>query len=363
MLRYLFAALAAVVLVCLGCGPVPASDERPGDEGVALWTDWWDPDAVTIPERELCSDEKLAQVREPSTDPITIDCHLALEPNDVITRPLRLVGERSSGVRVRCHGATLTGPVDTIRIRSEYSDGEWEPVHDVTIDGCTIQHGSVRIWGAVMNGGGAGELEELEDSFRESSRTLEHVLHTRQAAPYHITLRNLDVIGQGRIPLYLAPGTHHVDVIGTTLRGESESVMLYLDAETTAILVEDSDIRAEFRRAVAVDGSSHNVFRNNRISSVAAGVELYRNCGERRNSRHATSSHNRFESNRITALGPCLWFGSRGGRRGYCGDDEPGDYGSAVSDFDHVRHTRGSGNRFRGCAVWHGDSTNFDNRI
>lgn len=353
--------LALAAALAMACGPSPAPDERPGDEGVALWDEFWDPDAVVVPEREPCSDAKLAAVRGEGSQAVVVDCHLNLNHEDRISRRLVLHGEASSGVRVDCNGAeigsgTASGNEDSIRIRSDDTDGGWVPVHDVEIRDCRVL-GSIRIWGRATNGEGSRLLE--------TSRTMEHVLETRRAAPYNINLIGLHIRGVGRIPLYLSPGVHHVSIRDSEITGHSDSVMVYLDAESTdnRIVSTDIDARGNWKRAMAWDGSSNNELVDSLVRSDLYGLELYRNCGQGGVARHATSSGNRIRGTRFDATGICVWFGARGGDRSYCGDDEPGEYGSAVSDFDWARNNTGSGNSFHGCVVHTGDTTNSGNDI
>jgi len=348
-----------IIALFISCSPKPSSESTdPADQGANGWV----PVFAPIPERQLCSEAQRSRMLVESNDPTVVNCHLILEPSDAIRRPLVFRGEQSSGVLMDCNGATVSvSDGDALRIRSEMG----EPVHDVTIRNCII-NGSVRIWGLAINGNSPDLLE--------SSRTLEHVSNVRDHAPYRVILEGLTITSHGRIPLYIAPGVHHSLVTNCEIDGASDSVLVYLDAETTANSFTENTLRAENidREAIALDGSSFNTIENNSIwSAYAGGIFLYRNCGEGGVSRHSTPSVNRIIGNTIQCryhrldlrTDPGIWLGSRDGRRGYCGDDAGYPYGSSVSDYDFARWNVVSDNDLRDCEIELGNSTNHSNQI
>lgn len=362
MLRLLYAALVALAVVCLGCGPAPAISGEPGDQGVERWR--FEPDPA--PTRAPCAESLRAELLEPGP-PMVLDCDLDLEPDDVVHRRLVLSGAASSGVTVRCRGGTLAGPYPTVLVKSDCQTRPCVPVHDVAIRDCEIQ-GGVRISGLAINGN--------DPELLDTDQTLEHVSLVRASAPYRVTLENSTLTGTGSIPLYISPGVHDCSFRDLEIGGESNSVMIYADSETDRLHFRNVriDARDGEREAMALDGSARGSLVDSEIRSPRGCIYGYRNCGEAKPGaergviRHTTSSGWRFDGNEFRCLGPAIWFGSRGGNRSYCQDDEPGHpvgepIGSWLSNFDWMRNSFGAGNRFVGCSVRHGDETNSGNEV
>jgi parallel beta-helix repeat protein len=356
-----------LLLLLLSCDPkkVPEEQLNPGDEG----TEGWAPTFQEVPNREPCSPGKITSILESSAvrPGVVVDCHLTLEPDDVITKSLIILGDTSSGITIDCNGATIGGEDsegDVVRIRSQVIDGGWVPVHDVTILNCNIE-GSVRIWGMGMNGEGP--------NLTASSRTPEHVSNARDNAPYHIVLDNVSITGtSGRIPLYISPGVHHSELTNSMIVGESSSVMIYVDAESYGNVIDNNVINASDagREVIALDGSSYNTISNNiMLDAPEGGIYLYRNCGEAGNIRHSTPSYNVIKDNDIICihnligLDASIYLGSRDGNRGYCDEDAGYPFGSSVSDYDYARFNTISDNSFTGCSIRHGNNSNHSNTI
>ena len=159
-----------------------------------------------------CSAEVLAEVLAPASDEaprVLLTCSLTLAPEDVVSKKIRLAGPEASGVVIDCQGATLrpnlsSGGADAIQIVSQKIDTEpasWQRPTDIVVRNCRIE-GSIRISGQALN----GEGEDL----RLDSLTLGHRERAQAAAPSRILLNQLTLIGQGRIPLYLSPGSTRV---------------------------------------------------------------------------------------------------------------------------------------------------------
>jgi len=312
---------------------------------------------------------------------VRIDCDLTLDAEDVVTK--RLIFE-TSGVNVDCNSAAITGGDgsddsannvnfrrDMIEVRSPSSlDGEervWRRTRSVTIRDCIVT-GSIRVWGMAKNGQGtlfAGAEEgEVVNVFRTSSREEGHAERARANAPTDIVFDNLTITGVGRNPVYFAPGVTYSQLINSEIKGRSDAVGFYLDAESYANTIKNNYIHVATknhpleqwdRPLVAIDGSSHNKIINNRFSNLShGGIYLYRNCGEGGVVRHTTPSYNQiinniFYYNRYSGDNPSVYFGSRDygwfqETFGYCEDDGVPDtiteidFGSGASNKDHATH-------------------------
>ena len=189
-------------------------------------------------------------------------------------------------------------------------------------------------------------------ALRDSSRRSGHTERAQAAAPTNIMLDTLTLLGQGRIPLYLAPGVTGVTLQNSHVGGRSNSVAVYLDAESANNTLQHNLIDSRSaRELVAIDGSAHNTVRHNRFSALShGGLFLYRNCGEGGTVRHQTPSHNTISDNtffyRYYHGGlPAVWLGARNGNRNYCEADAGYPFGSSISNLDGAQHNRISNNR------------------
>ena len=177
---------------------------------------------------------------------------------------------------------------------------------------------------------------------RTSSQQSGHTERAQAAAPSNIRLNQLTIIGQGRVPLYLAPGVTHVSLSNSRISGQSRSVALYLDAESAhnRFTGNTIDSQTSNRELIAIDGSANNQFSNNRFSSLnRGGIYLYRNCGEGGTIRHQAPSGNQISGNtffyrKYRGDLPAVWLGSRNGNRNYCQADAGYGFGSSASDTD-----------------------------
>ena len=311
----------------------------------------------------LCSDRKMEEILAPARkdkDAVVIDCSPRLNRNDRITKRMVLRGQQAQGVVLDCHGGLLDGGKgsinhnkDMIVIRSvQNKQGEWSVPSNIIIRNCEIR-GSARIFGMDQNGEG--------QTVRASSRMEGHTARARQAAPRHVWFDHVSLIGQGRIPLYVSPGTTHVTVSDSSFSGETDSTAIYLDAESAHNLFLNNRIetKTSVRELIAIDGSSHNKFINNHFSSLShGGIFVYRNCGEGGTIRHATPSYNQFINNsfyydkfvgfninlekladmKLSFETPAIWIASRNGGKSYCNADKGFGMGSSVNDRDLAKH-------------------------
>ncbi len=173
---------------------------------------------------------------------------------------------------------------------------------------------------------------------KESSVTLGHTARLQAAAPEGVVLYDVTITSYGRIPVYLGPGTTKFTMYDSTLKGRSDSVALYLDAEsgTNTIRNNTFNTTGATREIIAVDGSANNqIIANNIKQAPNGGIYLYRNCGEGGTVRHQAPQYNLIAGNTINNGGGYgIWLGSRNGGRLYCSDDKGFPFGSSINDGD-----------------------------
>jgi hypothetical protein len=218
---------------------------------------------------------------------------------------------------------------------------------NVTIKNCKI-NGSIRIAGLGFNGEAPG--------VKISSKEPGHTERAQAVAPNQINLYNLTITGKGRIPLYIAPGVTKVSLVDSTINGRSDSVALYLDAESGFNIVRNNtfDITGASREIIAVDGSANNqILANNIKQAPKGGIYLYRNCGEGGTVRHQSPQHNLIAGNSFNLTGLQwsaygIWLGSRDGGRLYCSEDAGLPFGSSKDNSDFADNNVIKDNVFTG---------------
>lgn len=268
---------------------------------------------------------------------IEISCSVKLPKNSLITKRLYFSGSQASGSQFDCNGSTIApthiSGGDSIVIRSLQQNGQWLRPDNIGLQGCRV-HGSVRLLGMGANGEAA--------AVRQSSQQAGHTERAQAAAPAHIVLKNMTIIGQNRVPLYLAPGVNAVTVSGSRITGKSISVAVYLDAESghNRFINNTIDTQTASRELIAIDGSAHNTFTHNRFSALNhGGIYFYRNCGEGGTIRHQSPSSNQIRNNvffyrKYNGKLPAIWLGARNGNRHYCNADAGFAFGSSVNNAD-----------------------------
>lgn len=328
-------------------------------------------------EAAACAPDKLARILAPASPDATaveVDCSVKLDAAAVITKQVTLRGERASGVVFDCNGATLRKPADSsawlrllvISQRSVGKDGQvrWLAPAEVTVRNCHIE-GGVRVQGMGIN----GEDPNLTDSSRQAG----HTARVQAAAPHDISLVDNQIVAAGLIPIYFSPGVHHSRLEGNRIGGYSDSVALYLDAESADNVIKNNVFDVETRgkdnlesqavgtlaflsrqigvtawqdniqlqrEQIAVDGSAGNLIVGNRFQRLDhGGIFLYRNCGEGGNIRHQAPTGNQIVNNVFYYQDfdghiPAVWLGSRHGDRSYCDLDRGYPFGSSASDLD-----------------------------
>lgn len=305
-----------------------------------------------------CSAAKLKEVLEPlsaTKSSVSVQCNLNLKSYDVVTKKIVVYGSNASGITINCNGATIGS--DTVspsrmvlQIASQKvtdpSTGQvqWRRPENVTVKNCVIK-------------GRAGVSGMASADLRVSSYTAGHTGRAQAAAPKNIQFENMTMIGQNIIPLYVYPGATYVSVRNSTFTGVSNSVTVYLDAESAHHTIKDNTFRTRTRREhLAVDGSAYNkIIGNKFFLDYLGGIFLYRNCGEAGVVRHQTPSQNQILNNYFdfgnstgyNGVTPAIWVASRNGNRDYCSHDNGYPVGSSVNNNDLARYNVISQNQIR----------------
>ncbi len=308
---------------------------------------------------------------------LVVNRGFTLPAGAILRRPVEIISPVYSPVVINLNGGSIdpsSSSGDIVKIHSlKNADGSWCQLSDVTLKNGTID-GAVRIWGLGLNGQ-SGDVPE-------SSHTLGHTERAQAYAPTNITLDNLTIIGHGRIPLYISPGTTYVTVTNCHFTGTRSSTTIYLDAESAhnTFLNNVFDTTPTGTREVfAIDGSAHNLIKNNFFPSTPnGGIFIYRNCGEGGAVRHQEPRfneiiENEFTYSNYTGYKPAIWLGSRNYfPSSYCDLDSAYPFGSGLDDHDFARQNsiirNNTTGRSQDQAIWDHDidnviTENYDDSI
>lgn len=297
-----------------------------------------------------CSEAVMANLKAPATDQakwIRISCNVKLKKSDVITKQVILEGNSVNGIVFDCGGGKIIRQGDSIAIRSRrVTDTKgneiWLRPENVIVRNCQIE-GAIRVSGMDLNANGNSN----DGALRKSSQLdAGHTLRAQAAAPRNILLEKLNIIGSGRIPLYISPGVTHLTLRNSTISGDTAGVAIYLDAESAFNVIQNNHIRSdtENRELIAIDGSAHNRIIGNYFAGLNnGGIFIYRNCGEGGTIRHQTPQHNHLINNtffyrKYKGEKPSIWVGSREGDSYYCDYDKGFPFGSSINDEDFAFH-------------------------
>jgi len=242
-------------------------------------------------------------------------------------------------------------------IQSEFSNGQWRRPRNFAFTNWMI-NGSIRILGA---GSSASK------AVKQSSFSLGHTERMQAAAPTGITLAGLKIKADKKIPLIVGPGATNITLRDSTIAGRSQSVAIYLDAESANNVIQDNTFKLKAdRELIAVDGAKGNLIAGNNFKRLPwGGVYVYRNCGERGVVRHQEPRNNQISDNifnlktlksyweknpkngRLFEYRYGVWLGSRQGGRpvGYCDADKGFPFGSSIDNRDFANDNIVSGNR------------------
>jgi parallel beta-helix repeat protein len=259
--------------------------------------------------------------------------------------PYEIYKIKKSGTEINCEGREFNdGKVTEIRISAS----------NVTINNCKI-NGSIRTVGLGMNG--------EDEAVKESSHSEGHTERLQKAAPSYVQITNSEIKSYNRIPVYFGPGTTRSSLIKTKITGTTDSVVVYLDAESGYNIINDNtfDVSGNFtlrqfriREVIAVDGSANNYITNNNFeTATGGGIYLYRNCGEGGTVRHQAPQGNIIDDNVFNLNGLIInnygiWLGARNGNRFYCNADDGYQFGSSKDDGDFADNNSLGRNKFVG---------------
>jgi hypothetical protein len=244
-----------------------------------------------------------------------------------------------------------------VLIQSDFSNGQWRRPKNFAFTNWKL-NGSIRILGAGSS---------ASNAVRQSSFSLGHTERMQAAAPTGITLAGLKIKAAGKIPLIVGPGATNITLRDSKISGYSQSVAIYLDAESASNVIQNNtfSLKAD-RELIAVDGARGNLIAGNNFKRLPwGGVYVYRNCGERGVVRHQEPINNQIRDNtfNLNTLKSYweknpkngrqfeyrygVWLGSRQGARppGYCGADKGFSFGSSIDNRDFADDNIVSGNR------------------
>jgi hypothetical protein len=213
-------------------------------------------------------------------------------------------------------------------------------------------NGAIRIMGLGPNG--------QAKNVKASSRRKDHTQRAQAAAPRGIVLRNLVVRGDGRIPVYFAPGVTNSKLLDSRIVGQSVSSGVYLDAESAENEISGNVFAVKTpRELLSIDGSAKNlVTRNMFNNSNQGGVYVYRNCGEGGAARHQKPRFNRISDNTFRYSGsskarPTIWLSFSSTLRSVvlCPQDRGIRFGSGADDRNFARKNTVANNTFIGSPI------------
>ncbi|WP_299011754.1 hypothetical protein [uncultured Shewanella sp.] len=312
--------------------------------------------------QETCSENKKSEITETVSEnnhSVSIDCHLNLTDDDIITKKILLEGENASNTKINCNNGVIDLSVgiekgifsaendDAIVIQSlKENNNHWSVPQNITIKNCNII-GSIRLSGMASTAMG--------DEVKNSSLNQGHTERANHAAPHHILLENLDIKALARPPLYLSPGVNRVELKYSNLHGISNSVAMYLDAESNYNEITENTINVNTaKNMISIDGSSRNKLKNNHfLLNNNGGIYLYRNCGEGGTVHHQTSSFNQIKNNFFSYNDdpfdhPAIYISSSNGQQDYCSDDDSVALNntSSTDNNDNAEHNTVTYNQF-----------------
>lgn len=279
-----------------------------------------------------------------------LNCSVTLRRGDSIPRRLVITGARASGVSIDCNGGAIGYPgikaskaAPTVAIWSQQTGpSTWSRPTDIAIRRCHI-YGAVRLWGI--------GVASIPDQIRES-RLRDYTARAQRAAPTRVTVRDSVIEGNKSIPVYIGPGSTAFTLRDSKIVGNAVAAM-YLDAESARNRIENNvfDLKVD-RTAIAIDGSADNIVTGNVLPlGHQAGIQLYRNCGERGVIRHQAPRGNRITNNRFVGDMPGARAVMENARStlkrkpGYCGQDAGYSFGSSANDGDNAANNTIQSNR------------------
>lgn len=313
----------------------------------------------TPPCLRSCSEDERKEILKPashSLDFVSINCSILLQATDTITRRLAF-GPVASSADFNCNGATIRNTAKgsqkndyyrvLIRSQFDHRNRTWKQVRDVSLRNCLI-HGAIQVGSNLT-----------AEHVRSSSFSSGHSERMQSIAATNIHLQNLslraDKSSSGHVQrtlLYVGIGVTELTLEGAKLSGATESIAVYLDAETSRNTIRDNlfEVTTLRREIIAVDGSADNHITDNKFVNPRNGaIFIYRNCGETGLVRHQEPRRNIIARNtfrfplRAARPKPVIWVASRekgANYRSWCDLDKGHSYGSGISDLDFAKDNR-----------------------
>ena len=230
--------------------------------------------------------------------------------------------------------------------------GRWFTPSNIIVRNCEIR-GSIRIFGMDTNGEGK--------TVRASSRMPGHTKRARDAAPSHIWLDNIFLIGQEEYLFTFRPGTTHVTLTNSH-SAEKQTVQPFIWMPSRPLILSLTTAlrhKTSVRELIALDGSSHNKFVGNQFSSLSMRhlclSELRRKGAPSAMLRHPINQilNNSFYYDKFPGFNlnlemladmklsfetPAIWIASRNGGKSYCDADKAMTW-EAVRMIEILRET------------------------
>jgi parallel beta-helix repeat protein len=303
--------------------PTPVAQKVPATIELALQKKAA-PAAQQVQAPACAADTLKAVLSTSDTSPVLVNCSLTLPKGATVKRQIVMEGAAASNAVLDCGG----GAIDprggrtmvermALLIRSKQSGSGWEPPSNVLVKNCTIM-GRTRVYGLGMNGNDA--------TVRVSSANKNHTIYTQAMAPKDIVFDNVVFQAAGRTPLYAGPGVTGLTLRSSRIEGHTNSVAIYLDAESahSQITGNTFSISTRRREQIAIDGSAFNVISGNTFENISnGGIYLYQNCGEKGTFRHQKPQYNLISDNTFKygpgkRKRPAVWLDSRAERQRSC---------------------------------------------
>lgn len=247
----------------------------------------------------------------------------------------------SSNVTLDCQGATFDGGG-----KVKYGvliDGRGMPISNITVENCNILNYADTA--VVVRG-----LKKSQVSADQQEN------YTR--SPSNVVIRNVVTDRNRRSGVYFDDYVFNSSLQNSTVKG-SGGVGVYLDQGTKGITLQNNVIesngRAEGRKStregVAIDSSAKNIIKDNTFrDNGAGGIFLYKNCGERYNSKNGilrwqSSNDNLIENNTFVDEKVGVWLASRQSKdlsKWGCGDQSVDVQKKYYRDYANYNTVRGN---------------------
>jgi hypothetical protein len=219
------------------------------------------------------------------------------------------------------------GRLTQLVIQSKFVNGQLRRPQNFTFKNWKI-NGSIRVLGVGSS---------ASNAVKQSSFSLGHTRRMQAAAPTGITFSGLKIKANEKIPLIVGPGATGVTLSNSQISGTSQSVAIYLDAESANHSIVGNTFRLKAdRELIAVDGSKGNLIADNKFNRLPWGYW-------EKNPKNGRQFEYRYG----------VWLGSRDGSRApsYCGADKGYPFGSSVNNGDFANDNIVSGNRRMGSGM------------